>query len=392
MLTTDQQIFEQIKKAKNILITFDKTWNGDSIASALAFYLFLKKLDKKVEIAAEKFDQGSLFNFLPTYGNINYSLNNLRKFVISLDTINTKVEKIKYKIKDNTIDFIIYPKEGFFTHEHVKSNYDKYKYDLIIVLDTPDLESLGKIYEEDTEFFYQVPVINIDHHVDNEEFGQINNVELTAISTSEILFNLFSKYSRDLIDHEIATCLLTGIISKTKNYKTQNITPGVLQASSQLIAMGADREKIVNRLYRSRSIDVLKLWGRVLARLTGSKNNKLIWSILTDADFQKTNTNENDLNEVIDELVINIPEAKIVILFYEINGHSNSSEEKNTTGEIKTKALIYSIKNANSLDLVKKWNPAGTKSIAKIIIPKNIKDAETEVINHVKGYIEKILS
>ncbi len=57
MLIQEQQIFEQIKKAKHILITFNKIWNGDAVASALAIYLFLKKLDKDVDITAEKFDQ-----------------------------------------------------------------------------------------------------------------------------------------------------------------------------------------------------------------------------------------------------------------------------------------------------------------------------------------------
>ena len=82
----------------------------------------------------------------------------------------------------------------------------------------------------------------------------------------KILFNLITDYSRDLVDEDIATCLLAGLIAKTKSFKTQNITPQSLAISSQLLAMGAKREEIVNKLYRSRSLNVLKLWGRVLAR------------------------------------------------------------------------------------------------------------------------------
>ena len=67
MLSQEQQIFEQINKSNNILITFKKTWDGDAVASALAFYLLLKKLDKKVEIAAEKFEPGNIYHFLPSY-------------------------------------------------------------------------------------------------------------------------------------------------------------------------------------------------------------------------------------------------------------------------------------------------------------------------------------
>lgn len=383
MLTQEQQIFEQIKKANNILITFSKTWDGDAIASALAFSLLLKKIDKKVSIAAEKFDQSNTFNFLPAYNNIDHSLDNLRKFIVSLDITNAKVGQIKYKIEDNALNFIISPKEGFFTNDDVKTRSGEFKYDLIIVLDTPDLEALGKIYDNDTEFFYQVPIINIDHHSNNEGFGQIDAVELTAIATSEILFNIFSNYSRDLIDEDIATCLLAGIISKTRSFKTQNITPQALSVSSQLISMGARREDIVNQLYRSRSLNVLKLWGRVLARLASDLNNKLVWSVLTQVDFDKTGTTENDLSEVIDELIINIPQAKTVLLIYDTKS-TDEKEEKMTT------AQIYSIRNINSLDLVKRWEPVGTKNLAKIKLNLPISEAENKIIKEVKANLESL--
>lgn len=385
MLNQDQQIFEQIKKAKNILITFNRVWNGDAVASALAFYQILKKLDKNVEIAAEKFSQGDLYNFLPGYSNIQNSLDNLRKFIISLDISEAKVDKIKYKLEENTLDFIISPKDGFFTHDDIKSRSGDFKYDLVISLDTPDLESLGSIYDNDTEFFYRVPIINIDHYSNNEEYGQINHVELTAIATSEILFNLFANYSRDLIDEDVATCLLAGIISKTKSFKTQNITPQALSVSSQLVSMGARREEIVTRLYRSRSINVLKIWGRVLARLKSSLNNKLVWSTLSLQDFAKTGTNENDLDEVIDELIINIPQAKIIVLIYEA--------ETKVKDEIKkiTKALIYSVKSIDSLALVKKWEPKGTKYLATISLPDNIENGEKEIISTIEEGMKKVL-
>jgi len=382
MLNQEQQILEQIKKANNILVTFKRTWNGDSVASALAFYLLLKKMDKKVDVIAEPFEKSASFNFLPGFNVIQSSLDNLRKFIVSLDISNAKVGQIKYKIEDNTLNFIISPKEGFFTASDVQTRSGNFKYDLIITLDTPDLESLGAIYDNDTEFFYQVPVINIDHHSHNEAYAQINHVELTAISTSEILFNLFTSVSNDLIDEDIATCLLAGIISKTRSFKIQNITPRALSITSQLVSMGARRAEIVNQLYRSRSLAVLKLWGRVLARLNSSLKNKLIWSVLTEVDFEKTETTEDDLSEVIDELMINIPQARIILLIYEIT--------KKETGAKATKVQIYSTKNVNALDLVKSMKPSGTKKLARIIIDKPINDAENEIITIVKEKLEQL--
>jgi phosphoesterase RecJ-like protein len=382
MLTQEQQIFEQIKKANSILITFRKTWNGDSVASGLAMFLFLKKLGKEVNIAAEKFDSGKLFSFLPAYNEIKNSIDNLRKFIISLDITNTKVDQIKYKIEDNTLNFIISPKDGLFTEDDISSRSSGFKYDLIIALDTADLESLGQVYDNDTEFFYKTPIINIDHHSENEEFGQINFIELTAVATGEILFSLFESYSRDLIDEDIATCLLAGMISKTRSFKTPNVTPKALLTASQLISMGARREEIVNHLYRSRPINVLKLWGRVLARLSSSQDGKLVWSTLTNMDFTKTDSCEKDLDDVIDELIINIPQAKIVVIIYE--------KTVTEAAEPITNILTYSAKNINSLDLIKEYNPQGTKDLALASINKPIQETEKEILKLIEEKLSKL--
>ena len=381
MLTQEQQIFEQIKKAQNILITFKKTWSGDEVASALALFLFLKKMDKNVEIAAEQFSQDQLYSFLPAYKEINNSLDNLRKFIISLDITNTKVSQIKYQQEENKLNFIISPQDGFFTADDIEAHSGGFKYDLIIIVSSPDLESLGKIYDNDTEFFYQVPLINIDHKSNNEEFGQINFIELTAVATSEILFSLFESFSRELIDENIATCLLAGIIAETRSFKTPNITPHALLTASQLISMGARREEIVNQLYRSRSLNVLKLWGRVLARLSSTLDNKLVWSTLNSANFSKTNSSEKDLADVIDELIISIPQAKVIVIIYETNG---------TGAPAQTKIIIHATKNIDSLALAKEFNPTGAKSLAEARINLPLAEAEKIVIKTIEEKLNKL--
>lgn len=383
MLSQEQQIFEQIKKAKNILITFNKTWNGDALASSLAMFLVIKKLDKNVDILADKFTANSLFSFLPSYQKVQTTISGDKKFVISVNTSKAKVGQIKYETKENSLDFIILPKSGYFTADDIKINANNFKYDLVIVLDTSDLESIGEIYEKNNEHFYKIPIINIDHHSTNEQFGQINHIELTAIATAEILFGLITGYSHELIDEDIATCLLTGIIAKTKSFKTQNITPQALSISSQLIALGARRDEIVNRLYRSRSLNILKLWGRVLARLNSSEDKSLVWSVLTPNDFEKTESSENDLSEVIDELLVNIPQAKTAVLIYELP-HDNGGET------FQTKAQIYSVKNTNVLHLAKKLNPIGTRDFAKIELLKPLDEAENEIIDTITKELDRL--
>lgn len=384
-----QQIFSQIEKANKILITFPALYNGDAIASSLALFLFLKKIGKKADIISVKDEltdhlsiSSSFFSFLPGFNNIRSKAEDLKKFVISLDINNTKIKSLRYKNENNEIKFIISPKNGSFKPEDVKAYNMSGGYDLIITLDCPDLDSLGSLFDKNSQLFYQTPIINIDHHGENEEYGQINLINLNAVATSEIIFSLLNAKDGSLIDHDIATCLLTGIVIKTKNFKTANISPETLTLTSYLISKEARREEIVNQIFRSRNLRVLKLWGRVLARLSGSKNNKMIWSTITRADFIKTGTDSTDLSDVIEELIANIPEAEIIIIFYEDPKTENSEN-------VGSNLLIHTPKNMSVDQLIKEYKPQGTNKFMRVETKKALKEIKREVIEMLDKKINK---
>ncbi|MEK7097286.1 MAG: DHH family phosphoesterase [Patescibacteria group bacterium] len=381
MLNQNQQIFEQIKKAKDILITFGKTRNGDAVASALGLYLFLKKINKNVDIIAEEFQSGEAFSFLPGFSDIKTKIENLRKFIITLDTSSAKINQIKYKIEDSSLNFIISMQDGNFSKDDISSHYNNFKYDLIMIVDTPDLESLGKIYDDNTDLFYKIPVINIDHHPVNEEFGQINLIDLTAVATSEIIFSLLRGDYTNYIDEDIATCLLAGIIAETRSFKVTNISPQTLSNSAQLVSLGARREDIVNRLYRSRSLKTLKIWGRALSRLQSSLDDGLIWTAITHLDFVKTGSKESDLNEIIDELILTMPKVKAIAIFYET--------VKND--KIISNCLFYANKGLSALDILKEYNPGGTKHLAQISLFKPMQEFEKEVISLIENKLKNLI-
>ena len=117
MLTEDQQIIDQIEKAKKILITFRRDYTGDAVASALALYLFLKKMDKQVSVAADNFNPPHTFSFLPHVNKVQSEIKTDHRFVISLDTTRAAAKEISYQIKDDRLEFIITPKDGQFHPE-----------------------------------------------------------------------------------------------------------------------------------------------------------------------------------------------------------------------------------------------------------------------------------
>ncbi|NQU77169.1 DHH family phosphoesterase [Candidatus Falkowbacteria bacterium] len=381
-LTTEQQIYNYINGARKILVCFKKDFEIDSLVSALALVGVLKKLDKKVTVACSDFSLPDNLAFLPMAKEIQNDLPALKKFIISLDVSRTKVKELSYDIKDGKLKIFITPSGGFFTPEDTNFDSSNFAFDLAFVVDTEELESLGKIYDNNTEFFYEVPIINIDHHPGNEHFGQINHVDLVATSTAEIIYKEIESFGKDRINENLATLLLTGIISKTKNFKSLQITPQTLIATSSLIMAGGRREEIVNNLFRTKSVSDLKLWGRVLARLEQDREKQgLVWSTLTMSDFDKVgvSSGKESLSKVMDELISTIPEAEVVILFY---------EEKEKKVGVKIKSYNP---NINLIELASDYKPLGAKrEIEFFIREREIIDVEREIIAKVKEGLKRM--
>ena len=258
------------------------------------------------------------FSFLPI-SRINSELTGRRDFVISLDVSKTAAEKFLYKVEDGSINFIVTPKEGEFSAEMVSFPGGKFKFDLIIVLDCPDLDRLGSPHEQNSDLFYETLIVNIDHHAGNDHFGKINLVDLTATSTCEILVSIFEALSKDtsLLSEDIATALLTGIITDTNSFQNQNTTPKSLTVAAQLVAANANQQEIIKRIYKTRTLATLRLWGKVLSNIRDEMNYRFVWSQIQKSDFVVTQSTQDDADGVIDELLKTATGVDFVLLLTE---------------------------------------------------------------------------
>ncbi|MFH1207689.1 MAG: DHH family phosphoesterase [Patescibacteria group bacterium] len=371
-----QQAIDQIEKSGNIVIALPCHPSTDAIASSLGLFLVLEKIGKKVKVVCNEFDLPVSHQFLPKSNEINSDLTALRKFIISLDLSRTKVQELSYDISDKKrLNIFITPKDGFFEARDVSTSASSYEYDLIIVIDAPELEALGKIYDDNTEFFYHTPIINIDHSAVNEYFGQINIVDLVATSTSEIVYEMAKGFKENVLDEYIATSLLTGIISKTKSFQSASVTPKSLAISSLLIENGARRDDIIKHLYRTKSINTLKLWGRALARLKTESGGRIVWSLLNQQDFVKSGAGETELEGVVDELMVNTPNAEIISLLFESNDRT-------------IKAIVTTGRSIDALNIFREYKPTGTRNFIRFTLTApDILAAEKAVVEMSKKYL-----
>lgn len=316
-LNAAQQAQELISRAGHILVATREHPSVDTIASAVATGLYLKATGKSVDIVVPDYDKAKAPEFLRGADRIMSKVGAMRTLQVTLDVTKTPLDEFLYDVRDGKLEITIVPKEHEWTPNDVSFKHGKQRYDLVITLDAPDVKSLGTISREHADFLYRTTVINIDSNVTNEHWGQVNLVDLNAVSTTEVLYELFSEWNKNLIDEHIATALLAGMIAKTRSFRTADVTPRTLSTSSQLVSMGAKRGQIVNGLWRTRSVSTLKLWGRALSRLHHEADYNLVWTMLSHKDFLESGTSSESLTDVVDELISYAPEAQVTALLYE---------------------------------------------------------------------------
>ncbi len=380
-LTHFQQLDQLINNSQYILVVFDSvSIAGDSVGGALALKHWLEKKHKKVDIISDKFILPKKLGFLEGADCVRGDLAHLQKFIIKVDVSKVDMDTISYDIKDGWLSVYLTPKHGSLTKNELRTAQSTFKYDLIITLNTTELDSLGGIFMNNTDLFYRTPVINIDHRSTNEHFGQMNLVDLTATSSSEIIYQALQQLDNSLINANIATTLLTGMIAATKSFKTPNVTPFSLNIASELMKLGGDREKIIHHLYQMKSLPTLKLWGQALSHLTFDPSIGLISSCITRDDFIHSGATTEDMNGVVEELITNSPEAKIILLTYE------TSE---TDGTMVTQAFLEVERGYNALEISAKFNARGDKKQVTFTIQgKTLDEATREIISEIKNQVK----
>ena len=374
-----EQLLKLTENSKHILLIFGSKDNGDAASAALALKGMFEKQHRQADIACSDFAAPKQLRFLPGIEAVKSSLTNLQKFIIKVDVSRTPLESLSYDVKNSTLNIYLTPKAGLITKNELRTAQSTLKYDLIITLNSPDLGSLGAIFENNTDLFYRTPIVAIDHLANNERYGQVNIIDLSAASTSEVVYKIMKNAGENYFDENSATLLLAGMTVATGGFKHPNLPPATLSIASSLMARGADRELIVRNLYRTRSISTLKLWGEALTHLQTNPRVGLVWTTLTRDNFSRSGGKPEDLSGIIEELISNSPEAKIILVLYEIEN-----------GEKKVGGLLAAEKNHDALQLSAPFHPEGSRHLAKFEIKnKTLAEAEEFCLNLLSESLKK---
>ncbi len=316
-LTPSQQFEELLKKTVTPLIILPSYPSRDAVATACALAFFLKSIGKDVSLSGDNVIKDKEFlSFIGEPDNVLPSITGARDFVLTFSTTRNKIMNVRTETAPDELRIFLTPENGAIDPRDFSFIPAKFKFDLAIVIGSPDKEHLGKVYEENPDIFYEVPIVNIDNHSDNELFGQVNLVDMTASSSAEMVAEMLERGTLGDLIPTVTESLLAGIVSATESFQKKNTTPKCLQIASRLMDRGADQQKIIRSLYKTQPLHLLKLWGRVMANVKWNEQLKLIWAQVSVEDLVQARASAFDLPSVLEKIRGNYSSGNYFLILY----------------------------------------------------------------------------
>lgn len=261
-----------IKNNNNFVITSHVSLEGDALGSELAFYRLLRMMGKRAIVINED-SYPIQYSFLPGIKMIN---------------------------KFN------------------KKNFSNIKFDCLAVLDCSGFSRCGDVSKINTS---GRSILNIDHHISNQKFGDINWIDPDVSSCSEMIYKLYKELHLPL-DKEIATFLYVGMLTDTGSFRYSNTTSLTHEIVSRLLKYGIDAAKVYKYVYEGIPFSEIRLLSHMLGRVKCQFHGKITW-LHIGQDLLKNKKIPIDLAEQILNFMRAIKGAQAAVLFKENLGAKN---------------------------------------------------------------------
>jgi len=223
--------------------------------------------------------------------------------------------KLNKKTTILSVDEIDNLSSKLFPEKQIKSNYELFKYDTVMVLDREDTFYKLEMDKEIKQKNLKIEVINIDHHPKEPIVGALNLVNTRAAATCEIIYNFFKEINYK-IPQKAAQYLLNGIFTDTGGFRHNNTTAKTLEIVSDLMKKGASIRKINQLVFENKSLNTLKLWSIALGRAELYEDSGMVISFLTKKDLEKCDASKSDASGIA-EVLNTISGSKFSLILYE---------------------------------------------------------------------------
>jgi hypothetical protein len=287
-----QQIVDSIKNNSNILVTVSTDPSVDELSAALGLTILLNNMDKR----ATAVFSGAIppaINFLEPDKTFENTADSLRDFIIALDK--EKADHLRYKVDGDVVKIFITPYRTTLTKDDLDFSQGDYNVELVIAIGVKDQDHLDKALAAHGKILHDAAVMTITAGSDTSNLGSVDWHDGAASSLSEMMVSLTDglKTDKPLLDQQISSAFLTGIVSATERFSNDHTSSRVMTMAAQLMAAGANQQLIAAKLEEAHDIGP--------GRVVGSKPK--------ESDSSKT-PEEGKAPEPSNELVIKRSERK----------------------------------------------------------------------------------
>lgn len=240
-----QLAVERLKSAQNILVTVGANPSVDALTASIGFSLLLSKLDKHASAVFSGFVPPAI-EFLGPRKRFDRDISSLRDFIIALDK--DKADKLRYKVEDSVVKIFITPYRTTLTEKDLAFSQGDFNVDAVVALGVTNREDLDNAIKTNGRILHDAAVITMNAGSSASSLGSINWQDPSASSLSEMLVSISESFGSGLLDEQIATAWLTGIVAATERFSNPKTTPKVMTMAAQLMAAGANQQLIATNL------------------------------------------------------------------------------------------------------------------------------------------------
>lgn len=251
-----QQVVEKIKESSKILVTVSNSPSVDALSAALALTMLL---DKQEKYATSIFsgETPPAIAFLEPEKTFDDTTDSLRDFIIALNK--EKADHLRYKVEGDSVKIFITPYKTTIDQSDLEFSQGDYNVELVIALGVNNQEHLDGALENHGQILHDAAIITMTSGDQTSDLGGIDWHDSNSSSLSEMVAGLAEALKVDkkkpLLDEQIATALLTGIVAETDRFSNEHTTSKAMTVAASLMAAGADQQLIANELQASREIE-----------------------------------------------------------------------------------------------------------------------------------------
>lgn len=245
--TPKQQVAERVRQATNVLVTVRSNPSVDELAATIGLTLMLNKLGKHAT-AVFSGTIPSTIEFLKPEETLEKNTDSLRDFIVSLDK--NKADKLRYKVEENVVRIFITPYRTSISQDDLEFTQGDFNVDVVLALGVTAKEELDQAITAHGRILHDAAVISVTAGQRESELGIINWQDAAASSLSEMLVSISEALQGGIIDAQMATAFLTGIVAETERFSNTKTTPKVMTMAAQLMAAGANQQLIANELQK----------------------------------------------------------------------------------------------------------------------------------------------